>query len=88
MFPEPSIQPRRSKRTGLSDVQRIELLEDDMDMREAEHRVFTAEDRKFQEETRKNLDKANRVLMGILISITTAMILLAVNISIGLIGGS
>ena len=73
---------RRILRQGLTDTQRIELLEDDMDEREAEHAAADLADIKFQEETDKRLARTQQILMGILISLVTASILLAMNIAI------
>ena len=63
---------RSDKRRDMSDEVRIRLLESDMDdMEEAAHRLELA------------IDGVRKVLVGILISVTTASVLLALNLMIG-----
>lgn len=66
---------RRSNRRDFTEPQRIGLLEDDVDIMEAEFR-------NRDNELEARLAKIQAILVGILISVTTACILFAVDVSI------
>jgi len=68
---------RKDEREGFEVPTRVQLLETDMDTNDKE-----------KESIRNELRALRMVLIGILVSVTTASVLLAVNVAISAAGGS
>lgn len=72
--------PRQQARQGFDANGRIRLLEDDADDMEAAGVRLEAAIQAAKSEMQSELDGVKKILVGILISVTTASILLVVNI--------
>ena len=72
---------RTNKREGIPDASRIRLLESDLDEIEDQFEKLIASVDGHINEFKKTMTKNTNVLIGILVSVTTASILMVINIA-------
>jgi len=75
--------PRREQREGFDDSTRIKLLENDLDANDVTMQQGAQALRETVSEFRTELKAMRGLLIGILVSVTTAALLLAANMVVG-----
>ena len=77
------LMPRREQRDGFDDPTRIKLLENDLDANDVMMQQGAQALRETVSEFRAELKAMRGLLIGILVSVTTAALLLAANMVVG-----